>query len=225
MIKFSLASLAKYLVSSEFSKRKLIQKMKFPNSDEPFAMKLYYKEARRCIKAFVKERHTREWLIQRSHEIEASRPSQSSDRTTQRLRRNAESVLFADKYFSGKNLEVLDCPRMTLVLADVHINVTPDLCVRDGLKTKIYKLQFGGKELPEQSIKVITQCMLEGARQHGFEVHPSGVIYLDLPRGTEYPATKVATRLLRDVKAACETISQVWEKIPCPPPSRRKAVA
>ena len=225
MIKFSLASLAKYMIASPFMQRKIVQKMKYPNADEPFAMKLYYKEARRCVKSYIKERHSREWLIQCSHEIEASSPTESSPGTTRRLRKNAEGVLFADKYFGGKSLEVIDCPRVTLLLANVSINVTPDLCVREGSKTKMYKLQFGGPKLPDQSIKVVTQCMLEGARLHGIDVHPSCVIYLDLPRGAAHSATKAGIRLLRDIRAACETISQIWDVIPAPAPSKRTVAA
>ena len=124
-----------------------------------------------------------------------------------------------------KTLEILKRPRFRLTFDNVSISVVPDLVLRDGLKTKLIKLQFGGAKLHDQSVKVITQCLLEAAISKGYEVGPSSVIYIDLPRDIVHTATRAGKRTLRDIRAACETISQIWNSISPPERSKRSAAA
>ena len=130
-----------------------------------------------------------------------------------------------EKYFGSKELEILSTPKFRLAFHGVTVNVVPDLCVKDGPKTRMIKLQFGGNRLPEQSVKVITQCLLEAARSQGFDCPSSSVVYIDLPRDAVYSAPRAGKRVLQDIRAACETISQIWESIPPPAKSKRSAAA
>lgn len=224
MIKLSLKGLAKYIASSPSTQRRILQDFKYPAADEPFAMRMYYREATDCLKVYIKERQSKEWLRLRASEIAVSRHEQSPA-GARRLQQNANAVLLYEKHFGGEDLEVLDRPKFRLNFHGVSISVVPDLYVRDAAKTKLIKLQFGGPKLPEQSVKVITQCLLEAANLEGYDLAPSSAIYIDLPRGVSHTAARAGKKTLRDIKAACETISQIWDAIPAPGKSKRSAAA
>lgn len=224
MIKLTLKGLAKYVASSPAAQRKILQDFKYPAADEPFAMRVYYREALDCLKEYVENRHSSEWLRQRAVQLTATREGQSAT-SARRLRQNAQAVLLYEKHFGGKELEILQTPRFRLNFHGVAISVVPDLCLRDGPRTKLLKLQFGGIKLSEQSVKVITQCLLEAANSQGLDLTPSSAIYVDLPRGVVHTAPRAGKRTLQDIRAACETISQIWESIPRPLKSKRSAAA
>jgi hypothetical protein len=224
MIKITVKGLAKYIASSPSGQRRILQDFKYPAADEPFAMKVYYREATDCLKSFIRGHHSQEWLRQRAIEMTAS-ALEHSTASARRLQQNAKAVLLFEKHFDSKTLEVLECPRFRLTLHGVSISVVPNLFLRDGAKTKLIKLQFGGPKLPEQSVKVITQCLLDAATLQGYDLPPWSAIYIDLPRDVAHTAARAGKRTLRDIKAACETISQVWETIPPPAKSKRSAAA
>jgi hypothetical protein len=224
MIRLSLKGLAKYVASSPAAQRKILQEFKYPAADEPFAMRVYYREAIDCLRSYIKGRHSSDWLRERASELGASFAGQSPAAAC-RLRQNAQAVLRFEKHFGSKRLEVLDTPKFRLVFHDVVISVVPDLYLREGTKTKLIKLQFGGTKMSEQSVKVITQCLLEAAKFKGIDLPPSSAIYIDLPRGLVHSAPRAGKRTLQDIQAACETISQIWESIPPPASSKRSAAA
>jgi hypothetical protein len=224
MIKLTLKGLAKYIASSPAAQRKILQEFKYPAADEPFAMRLYYREAIECLKSYITGQRSSEWLRLRATELSASRDGQSPA-SARRLRHNAQAVLLYEKQFGSKDLEVLKTPKFRIAFHGVAINVVPDLCVADGAKTKLIKLQFGGIKLSEQSVKVITQCMLDAANAHGYNLTHTSSVYIDLPRGIAHTAPRAGKRTLQDIRAACETISQIWDSIPEPARSKRSAAA
>ncbi|HQZ38357.1 MAG TPA: hypothetical protein PLH72_04900 [Vicinamibacterales bacterium] len=219
----SLTGLAKYVASSPAPQRKILQDHKFPASDEAFAMRVYYREATDILKDFIDRQGSNEWLRQQALALRAPRPEQTP-KGAARLERNAAAVMCLDRYFGGRKLERLDCPRFRLAYSNVLISVVPHLYVRDGSKMRLIKLQFGGKALPDQAARVIVQCMLEGTRSQGLDLPPSSVMYVDLPRSVVHTA-RAGKKTLNDIKAACETISQIWDSIPPPAASKRKKVA
>jgi hypothetical protein len=223
MIKISLTGLAQYIAGSPAPQRKLLQDFKYPAADEPFAKIKYYREATDCLRGLIKTGESKEWLRQQSIALAAPRPDQTPN-SARRLQQNARAVLLYDNYFVGKTFELVECPRFRLTYSNVSISVVPHLFVREGTKTKLIKLQFGGPALPEASVKVITQCLFEGAKAYGLDLRPSSAIYLDLARNKAHHA-RPGKRTLNEIVAACATISQIWDKIPPPAPSKRKAAA
>lgn len=223
MIKMSLTGLAQYIAGSPAPQRKLLQDFKYPAADEPFAKIKYYREATNCLRDLIKAGESSDWLRQQSIALSAPRPDQTPN-GARRLQQNARAVLLYEHYFVGKPLELLECPRFRLTFSNVSVSVIPHLFVREGAKTKLIKLQFGGPALPEASIKVITQCLFEGAKLHGLDISPSSAIYLDLARNKVHHA-RPGKRTLNEIVAACETISQIWDRIEPPAPSKRRTAA
>lgn len=224
MIKLTLKGLAKYVAASPAAQRKILQDFKYPLADEPFAMRVYYREATVCLKDYIANRHSGDWLRERSNQLAAAKDGDS--RTGARRRRqNAEAIRLYERHFGDRQLEILSLPRFRLHFHDVAVSVVPDIRLREGTKTMLIKLQFGGRRLATTSIRVITQCMLAAANSGGYDLAPSSVIYLDLPRDVVHTAPRAGQRILRDIRAACETISQIWESIPPPRRSRRSEAA
>jgi hypothetical protein len=224
MIKLSLKGLAKYVASSPATQRRILQQFKYPAADEPFAMRLYYREATDCLKTYISERRSSHWLQERARQLFTAQAGDSAVRARRRSQ-NAKAVLLCEQYFGNKELELLATPKLALTFYDVAISVVPDVCVKEGTAIKFIKVQFGGAKLPEQSTRVLTQCLLEAARLHGYDLSLSSAIYLDLPRGLVHTAPRANKRVLLDVRAACETISQIWESIPPPVKTKRSAAA
>ena len=224
MIKLTLKGLAKYVASGPAAQRKILQDFKYPAADEPFAMRVYYRDAIDCLREYIRSKHPSEWLRERAIEIASAREGQSAT-SARRLRQNAQAVLLCEKHFRRGDLELLDAPRLRLNHHGVSISVVPDLCVKAGAKTRLLKIQFGGPELPERSVSVITQCLLDAAASQGLDLPPSSALYVDLPRGVVHTAPRVGKRALQDIRAACETIAQIWESIPPPLRSKRSAAA
>jgi hypothetical protein len=224
MIKLTLKGLAKYIASSPAAQRKILQDFKYPAADEPFAMRVYYREAMDCLKQYIRQQRSPEWLREQAHQLTSTLDGQSP-KSIERLRQNARAVLLFEQLFRATGVEIIDTPRFRLTFHGVTISVVPDLYLLDGTRKKLVKIQFGGKKLADQSVRVITQCMREAANAGGHDLAASSCVYMDLPRETVHSAPRAGKRTLQDVKAACETISQIWESIPPPGKSKRSVAA
>lgn len=224
VIKLTLKGLAKYIASSPAAQRKLLQDFKYPAADEPFAMRLYYREAKDCLKQYIRDQRSPEWLREQAHQLTGTLNGQSP-KSVERLRQNARAVIAFERFFSATGVELLDTPRFRFTHHGVTISVVPDLSLLDGTRKRLIKIQYGGKRLADPSIRVMTQCMLDAANASSYGLSASSCVYLDLPREAVHTAPRAGKRTLQDVKAACETISQVWESIPPPTRSKRSAAA
>jgi len=63
VIKLTVRGLAKYIVASPASQRRVLEDFKYAAGDEPFAMRTYYREAKQCIKSFHRNAHPSDWLL------------------------------------------------------------------------------------------------------------------------------------------------------------------
>jgi len=212
MIKISVKGLAKFMTASPAGQRRVLKEFKFPDDDEPKAMRLYYGEAVDAIKAYHKHGHNRQWLLDQADlvtELATSLGGQSAVR----LRNNARGLRQYADNFHRRRFSVLDDLRLGLVYGNVRISVAPDLHVKEGAKEKIVKLDFSKKPLEEGQARIVSQCMFEAFRiKHG-SITPSSVLYLDVSNGTEHRGARVGARLLADVKAACDNITALWDTI------------
>src|SRR5690348_10793034 len=139
MIKLTLKGLAKYVASSPAAQRKILQDFKYPAADEPFAMRVYYREAMDCLKQYIRQQPSPEWLREQARRLTTTVDGQSA-KSIERLRQNARAVLLYEKLFRAAGIEVLDTPRFKLTYHDVTISVVPDLCLLDGMRKKLLKI-------------------------------------------------------------------------------------
>jgi hypothetical protein len=92
----------------------------------------------------------------------------------------------------------------------VRISITPDLYVEENGDDKIIKLEFKSIEPSLEYMKIIAQCLFMSTNGR---FKPKNCLYIDVPRGNIYIATKATSRLQRNVEAACASISDIWDKI------------
>src|SRR5438552_2972289 len=102
MIKMSVKGLAKFMVASPAAQRKVLQDYKFPDEDEPKAMRLYYGEAVDSIKAYHLRQLPVDWLLQQADRI-GQLASTVNGMTRTRLRNNVRGLRdYADNFASRR---------------------------------------------------------------------------------------------------------------------------
>jgi hypothetical protein len=218
MIRLTVKGLAKYMTSSPAAQRRVLRDFKYPRGEEAYAMRLYYRDACERIIAFHRKNHDRAWLRTQAEDFgRLAELTKGSSGT--RLRNNGRAMRQYEQHFGDRVFEVLSDLRLEVEFSGVRITATPDLYVRESGKHKAIKLEFSKSTPPPDAVKVVTQCLYEAARRGRVPgLSSSSVLYLDIPRGLEHRGARAGSRMLRDIEAACETISQVWDSIQ--PPAR-----
>jgi len=213
MIKISVKGLAKFMTASPAGQRRVLKEFKFPDDDEPRAMRLYYGEAVDAIKGYHNlEVPDRQWLLDQSQLINQL-ASVLGGQSAVRLRNNGRAVKQYSDSFHHRKFTILTDLRMALVHGDVRITVVPDLHVKEGNKEKIVKLDFSRSGAEEAQLRIISQCMFEAFRAEHGAITPSAVLYLAVASGAEHRGARVGARVLADVRAACENIGALWNSI------------
>lgn len=213
MIKISVKGLAKFMTASPAGQRRVLKQFKFPDDDEPRAMRLYYGEAVDAIKGYHNlENPDRQWLLDQSQLI-SQLAAVLGGQSGVRLRNNARAVRQYSENFHDRKFTILADLRMALVHGDVRITVAPDLHVKEGNKEKIIKLDFSRTGPEDGQLRIVSQCMFEAFRADHGAITPSSVLYLVVSSGSEHRGARVGARLLADVRAACENIGALWETI------------
>jgi hypothetical protein len=212
MIKLSVRGLAKFMISKAAAQRKVLHDYKYADEDEPFAMRLYYKDTVERVQAFHAKSHERGWLRAQASQLEAlARTSPAA--TASRLRNNARALIAYDTHFAKRRLDVKKPPRLRVTFGEVTVTVTPDLFVTDRDKVKLIKFDFSKDEPDSEAIKVVSQIMYEAAKEQVPGLTSSAVLYVDVARGLEYKGARAGARTMRDIEAACANISSLWPGI------------
>lgn len=212
VIKLSVRGLAKYMTSSPSAQRRVLREYKYPDEDEPAAMRLYYKDASDRILAYHSNAHDRAWLRTKAAELaELARLTPGPAGT--RLRHNARAVSAYEAGFGDRNFDVNRPLRLRHEVGNVRVTVSPELHVLEDGKAKIVKLDFSKEPPPTEYIKIVSQVMYEAARGHLAGLTSSSVLYLDVARATEHRGARAGSRTLRDIDAACASIEAIWPTI------------
>jgi hypothetical protein len=212
MKKISLSGLADFMTSKPANQRKILRNYKYPQEDEPRVKALYYREARDRIAAFHGGQKEATWLKDEAAAIVMLAAS-SQGMTRSRLYNNARAIRGYYANFSDRDYEILPEVKFVYESGDVTIRVVPDLHVREQGREKVIRFHFGAQEPDPEHIKVICQVLFEVALNNGLIQASRDALLLDVTRGDEYRGARMGARMLRDIEAACETISDIWERI------------
>jgi hypothetical protein len=212
MIRISVKGLAKFMTSGPSAQRKILRDFKYPDEDEPSAMRLYYRDATKRIYAFHKNSHDGSWLIQKAKEL-TDLASAHSGRPAARLRHNARALRAYEQFFGSRKFIPQGQLRLSISYGQVSIAVSPDLYVEEKGKLKLVKLEFG-KDTPSQGVvKIVSQLLFEAGRGKVPAFSSSSVLYLDVPRGAEHKGARAGSRAAREIEDACKNIEQLWPGI------------
>lgn len=221
-IRLTVKGLAKYIVGSPAQQRRVLQDFKYPNTDEPAAMRQYYQDATNAVRAFHRNGHDRVRLREQAQSL-ATRARLTGGSTGTRLRNNARGLQQYEEHFGGRVFEVQAAQTMRLVFSEVQIALNPELHVMERGRAKLMKLNFASDVPSEIEVKVIVQCLYEAANRQLGQFPASAVLLLDVPRGVEHRGARAGARTLRDIEAACETIAGIWPQIQEPVRRRRRS--
>jgi hypothetical protein len=219
-IRITVKGLAKYIDGTPAQQRRVLQDFKYPDTDEPAAMRQYYQDATNAVRAFHRNGHDRVRLREQAQTLSA-RAREADGATATRLRNNARGLMQYEQHFGGRELHVQPSTRMRLDFGEVQIALNPELSVTERGRPKLMKLSFANEEPSEIEVRVIVQCLYEAANRQLGEFPGNAVLFLDVPRGIEHRGARAGARTLREIEAACETISGIWPQIQAPVRRRR----
>jgi hypothetical protein len=211
LIKISVKGLARFMTSADAARRKTLFDYKHPDP-EGKAQAGYYRDATNAIRNFHGLGEPQGWLIRRALSLKSDAVSRDHA-IAQRLQQNARAIQQYDAKWRGDRLQVLKIPTLFLQFGDVRVSAYPDLYVRVDSSEKIIKLEFSSKEPNEKLFKIIGQCMFEAATRAGLAISGKDVLVYDVPRGNIFKGARFGSRMVKDIEAACEAISALWERI------------
>lgn len=215
MIALTMKGLANYMTASSYKQRTILRNFKYPKESESRAQAKYYREARRFIRAFLAGKYSVSWLDDKSRSLLAS-ASNAPRAVSQRLKDNARAIQqyassFADSH--GRKIEVLKDVDIPLVMGQVTIKIRPDLHYEENGVRKLARFEFGSAEPKRIALRVLCQAMLEGATANQIALASSACSVFDIPRGKIHRLARVGSQTLRDIRAACDTIADIWPNI------------
>lgn len=199
------------MAANSAQQRKILRDYKYPDP-EGRAQQNYYQKARNCIRAYHKNGHNQQWLIQNARSL-ATQAEGVRGQARTKLNNNSRAIRQYAKHFSDRDFEPLENIKLSLEFPDVKISVYPDLRVIEKGKEKIIKLEFVKEEPDKKIIKIITQALFEAQVGEGMGLTSASVLYLDVPRGAEHRGARIGSRLNSEMMAACENIAAIWESI------------
>lgn len=215
MIELTLKGFAKYFTVGHAAKKKVLQDFKFPDDDEPSAMRGYYRDARDRIEAYHRNPHSEEWLEEKALDL-SELAALTSPNSAVRLRNNARALRAYRQAFARRVFSVQKPVKLPLDFGAVRIKVNPELHVMEKGRERIIRLEFSAQGLKPDVAKTMSQCLFEAASRNGLALGSANVLILDVFAGKELKGARAGARLLSDIKAACETIEAVWDKIEAP---------
>jgi hypothetical protein len=210
-INISIKGLAKFMTSSHVAQRKILRDFKYPDP-EGSAQAIYYRDAREFIRAFHEKNRSPEWLADKA-KLLLSLAIQGSNSTAARLRHNARAITQYQSHFARERYEVLSELSLAFSYAGVRITAYPDLHIRQDGQELLLKFEFAANKPDERAIKILAQGMFAAAEAAGLGLKPAAVQVIDVPRGEYYKASKLGSRLAREIEAACATISDIWQRL------------
>lgn len=212
----TLNGLAKFMLAPAAHQWQIVAEYKHPKAREPQAMKRYYYEAEQGIKALHRDKHGPGWLTAQAGVLRTT-ASGAVQQTRSRLEHNARVLEQYDVHFSGRPFDLLKREKWTLTYGDVTVKVRPHMVVDEGKRSKKEKavLLWMPEKAPEPlRAKILTQGLFEASTAAGKGYTSSCALLLDVQHGQEERGARLGARLSRDMRAACQTISAIWDQIP-----------
>lgn len=211
MVTITLKGLANFMTATPSRQRKILRDFKYPE-EEGYAQALYYREARDLIKAAHKHEDRASWLLHQANQLR-NLAGATGGQSGIRLTHNARGIEQYARHFAARKFEILKDVDLSITVEGVWVKINPDLHVFEDGKQKFVKLEFSVKQPEAQIVRIICQGMFEGARENGHQLPESCILYLDVPRGALHKGARAGARMKSEIKAACQNIGSLWERI------------
>lgn len=212
MISITMKGLAKFMTAGPSAQRPVVRNFKYPKEPEPRAQKRYYRDATRAIRKFRGDKLSVDWLSNQAQLLLANANS-APKAIANRLRENARAIQQYAANFAGHDAEILADIDLPWTVGEVRIKVRPDLHYRERDRKKIMRFELGSKQPGTNMLRILCQSMFEAAAANSLLIKSSDCSVLDVPRGAVHKLARVRARSVKDIEAACKTISDIWLSI------------
>jgi len=213
-IPISVNGLAKFMTSSEATRRRLLRDYKFPfnkdGSKKPQIVR--YSEARAAIRDYHESGNNAATIVTAIEKLIAKK-QKNPDKDAARINDNIRALQTYLEHFSNRKFTVLETPKPKYVHGEVAVSAFPDLYVDEEGSKKLIKLDFSETKPDEELVEIMLKVMHEAAYASNLPVLAGNVIYLDITRKTQHNGKKLNKQLKKNIDAACETIADIWPKL------------
>lgn len=212
MISITMKGLAKFIAAGPSAQRRVVHDFKYPRQPEPRAQTSYYRDAKNAIRKFRAESRPTSWLVEQA-QLLTTRASVVPSAIAARLKENARAIREYAAHFGGHDAEILKDINLSWAVAGVRIKVRPDLHYRERNRERLMRFEFGSSAPDTRVLRVLCQSMFEAAAVNGLGVASRDCSVLDVPRGNVHRLARNHARTVRDIEAACKTISDMWPNV------------
>jgi len=213
-ISISVNGLAKFMTSSEATRRRILRDYKFPfnkdGSKKPQIVR--YSEARAAIRDYHESGNNAATIVIVIEKLIAKK-QKNPEKDAARINDNIRALQTYLEHFSNRKFTVLENPKPKYIHGEVSVSAFPDLFVDEDGSKKLIKLDFSETEPDEELVEIMLKVMHEAASANELAVVAENVIYLDITRKTQFNGKKLNKQLKKNIDAACETIADIWPKL------------
>lgn len=216
--------LADYMAASDQRRRSIIRECKY----QPIARIVQHDEAKRAISDFLCGDGDLTALTAKAQALRDRLTDDDFERDV--LDYNADYIASFVAAYPKVELPAADMlhPGSTVTMVISDVKVRPEIHFRLRRLTKTNKIRVGagmlryskGKALALPNGEWQSALLLGYLREKGFKdgAEPEGklCITLDAVTGACHPAPSNSIKRFNDIKAACQTIAELWPNIPAP---------
>jgi hypothetical protein len=211
MIRLSAKQLAMYMTSNHAQQRTFVRKLKYPDEDV-FPPGAYYRETRESIVRYHRDSRDRDWLNDQATELEVF-GSRIGGNTETRLDNNARLLRKYSEHFGDRRLVLTGDLSLRFRHGNVAVSAIPELYALERKREKVIKLDLVIKGYDDEIARLVAQIFLEAADQGELGLRSSNIEYVHVLSGTIMRATNSRSRILRNVEAASDTISAIYDSL------------
>lgn len=205
----SMAFVAQYMDASFTTQRSMVRRAK--HAETEFGL-LYYQDCRDAVARYLEAGCDSDVLKLKISRLE----SEKGDTTPQHetlLNHNIRALSEFERQFGNLEADFLTRPRCPLSISDVKIPTTPDLHYTIKGKERFVRLVYSVKPLEPPHLKVFHQLVFTSLRETFISLKPNQVHIVTLHSEETFTCARPSKRLAKNIEAACETISNVWETV------------
>lgn len=211
MIGISIRDFAEFVISGAARQRTILRRIKHPDEQSPLFY-LYYSEARRLLREYHTNGHSKSWLQARADwflaESKTAKPGKNIH-----LRNIARVLHDYHQYFAHRVFHPVGTIRLRYEHSSVLIKVTPDLYAKENGKLKIVKLEFGSNAIDPEMGKIISQIMFEATQRTGISISAKDILVFDISRGDVVRGARLGSVRKKNIEAVCANIEAIWPTI------------
>lgn len=211
-IRLSIRTIADYMAATPSMGRKILQRTKYPDSEEAKASINYYNSAKTAIKAFHLGKMDEDELREMASRLADQAANESLEGRARILASNARVLEAYAETMVDKKFEILSQKTYRFPTNIIQINATPDLIVNFRGRKKFIRFDFNAQGWKPEVRRVVLQGIFEAVNKEE-KIKSSDCMLFHVQSGEEYKSPRLGSRIKSDIDATCENIVSIWDGI------------